>query len=61
MAFLFLSEYQGDSNKKSAQVYKIVDNPGFVVKCFDSSQQIREEIFLTETRADDFAEDWVMS
>jgi len=60
MAYIFVSEYVGNTNRRSSQVYRLTNNTGFAVKCFENQRQIREEIFLTESRADDFAEDWVL-
>lgn len=59
MAYIFTSEYVSEENRRSAQVYKLSNGSGFAVKCFEYNNQIREEIFLTESQADNFAEDWV--
>jgi hypothetical protein len=59
MAYIFTSEYVGDENRRSAQVFKLSNGTGYAVQCFENQRQIREEIFLTESQADSFAEDWV--
>lgn len=58
MAYIFTSEYVGDENRRSSQVFKLSNGTGFAVQCFENQRQIREEIFLTESQADCFAEDW---
>lgn len=59
MAFIFVSEYVGKTNKRIAQVYKHSNHTGYTVKCFDSTIEKRQDIFKTESQAEDFAEDWV--
>lgn len=59
MALIFISEYQGDANRRGAQVFKHANGTGYTVQCFESTVQQRQEVFLTESQAEDFAEDWV--
>jgi hypothetical protein len=58
MALIFISEYLGDHNKRSAQVYRHSNGTGYTVQCFDSTVQQRQDVFNTESQAENFAEDW---
>ena len=60
MAYIYTSEYVGDDNKRKAEVYKHANHTGFTVKCFESTVQIKQEVFNTESQAEDYAEDWVL-
>lgn len=60
MALIFTSEFVGKDNKRIAQVFKHANGSGFTVQCFESTVQKRQEVFNTESQADDWAEDWVL-
>ena len=60
MALIFVSEYLGDTNKRIAQVYRHSNGTGYTVQCFESTVQKRQEVFNTESQAEDWAEDWVL-
>lgn len=60
MSLIFTSEYVGTDNKRVAQVFKNANTLGFTVQCYNAQQLVQQEIFNTETKADNFAEDWVL-
>lgn len=60
MSLIFTSEYVGTDNKRVAQVFKNANTLSFTVQCYDIQQLVQQEIFNTETKADNFAEDWVL-
>lgn len=57
---IFTSEFVGDTNKRIAQVFKHANSTGYTVQCFESTVQVRQDVFQTESQADSFAEDWVL-
>lgn len=58
MTLVFLSEYTGADT--TAQVFKDYDLNSFHVFCYRRSELISKEVFLSEDRAEDHAEDWVL-
>ena len=60
MALIYLSEYVGNTNKRTAQVFRHANGSGFTVQCYESTVQKRQDVFNTESQAEDFAEDWVL-
>jgi hypothetical protein len=57
---IFLSEYCGEN--KSSWVCRRRAEGDFVVVCYrrNEEQTDLEQVFATESAADDFAEDWVL-
>lgn len=60
MALIYISEYVGKDNKRLAQVYRHANGSGYTVQCFESTVQKRQEVFNTESQAENWAEDWVL-
>lgn len=60
MAYLYLSEYLSDSNRRTAQVWRKANNTGFQVRKFEYHNEIGHSDFATESQADNYAEDWVL-
>ena len=58
MGRLFLHEYISD--QKTAQVYRDLNTGKFWVLGFQGSEQWINEEFITESSAEDFAEDWTL-
>lgn len=55
---VFLSEYVSDSNRRSAQVFKVKDQAAFVVDCYDCEDIVKSEVVGRERTAEDIADDW---
>jgi hypothetical protein len=52
-----ISEYMGTERNSRILVDQI--NQVFIVECFEQQAIARREIFNSQNRAEDFAEDWV--
>lgn len=57
MSLLFVKEF--NHNLKTAQVYRDLDQPQFIVEGFQLGQQIFKEILFRESDAIDYAIDWI--
>lgn len=59
MSYIYLSEYNGLD--RTAQVFRKDGTTMFVVKCFIMGRELRQTPFQSESEADDYAEDWVLT
>lgn len=57
MSLVFVKEF--NHNLRTAQVYRDMEQPRFVVEGFQLGQQIMKEILLRESDAIEYATQWI--
>lgn len=57
---IYLSDYQSDDGKRSAKVFRRLELNDYMVVGYVNGMETIGVPFLSEDKADDYAEDWVL-